>query len=172
MFVHIYVCTHPQTRPLECACIYGCADWDKSPVQANVWIQTHHAMSALQLPAGVHLSGIPQYTEACTLLPSLLLLHASVSAGGSHCGLQNTSLSGSGVLRTCVMLQLDFGCRHWDWWIAFVLLKTRGRAYGQAQDQNHCQCLALVYGLSLSPKGQDHHKSESTVSQSDPKIVV
>lgn len=53
-----------------------------------------------------------------------------------------------------------------------MLLKTRGRAYGQAQDQNHCQCLALVYGLSLSPKGQDHHKSESTVSQSDPKIVV
>lgn len=165
MFVYIYVCTHPHTHPQRVHAIMG-MQIEKYPKFRLV------CESKTTMPwvfSSFQLVFICQgNTEAC----SLLLLHTSVSAGRSHCGLQHTSLSGSEVLRTCVILQLDFGCRCCDRGVAIVLLNTRGRACGQAQDQDYCYCLALVYALSLSPKGQDHNKSETTVSQSNPKIIV
>lgn len=72
-----HICMHPPTHPprVFCinACVYGNADWDTSLIHTGVWIQHHHAVSAPQLPAGVHscwaLTICQSNSGACTLLP-------------------------------------------------------------------------------------------------------
>lgn len=160
IYVCIHMCMHPLTHTSRCVHVFmgmqtGIYPWFRLACGSNT--TTPWVLSSTQL-VFIHQGN----TQACTLL---LPLHACVSAGEGDCGLQHTSLFGSGVLRTCVRLWLDSRCRHWDTGVAFVLLRTRERTHGQAQDLNHCHCSAFVYALSLSPKDKDHNKAETKVIQ-------
>lgn len=101
--VCIYVCTHTHTPPMD-ERIYGYVGWDISLIQTGVRIQPHHAVSALQLPAGVHscwaLTICQGSIEACTLFPFSCPSMPRFPQGGAHCGLQPTSRSRWGGARS------------------------------------------------------------------------
>lgn len=128
MSVCIYVCTHMHTPPMH-ECIYGYVGWEISLIQAGVRIQAHHAVSALQLPAGVHacwaLTICQGSAEACTLFPFSCPSMPRFPRG-AHCGLQPTSRSRWGVLGARVVPELDVRSRHWDTGVAPAPLKRRG----------------------------------------------
>lgn len=129
MFVCIYVCTHTHTPPMD-ERIYGYVGWDISLIQTGVRIQPHHAVSALQLPAGVHscwaLTICQGSIEACTLFPFSCPSMPRFPQGGPTVVSSPPPALDGGVLGACAVPELDVRSRHWDTGVAPALLKRRG----------------------------------------------
>lgn len=114
VYICLYTYLHAPTHTPRVFCInawvYGYAGWDTSLIQTGVWIQHHHAGSAPQLPAGVHLCWAPTIwqgnSEACTLLcfscpstPPFLQQGATMVSSTPTCrvrGSQNLCDAGAG----------------------------------------------------------------------------